>query len=90
LKNRDLIIKTARRLDKFNLDEMIVVSELDEKEVSEILSDLVKQQIVLKNNNTYFFNTKKSIEINNTDNIETGFKPIIIEEEEGYDRFLSL
>jgi integrase len=90
LKNKDLIIKTARRLDKFNLDEMIVVSELDEKEVSEILSDLVKQQIVLKNNNTYFFNTKKSIEINNTDNFETGFKPIIIEEEEGYDRFLSL
>jgi len=54
LKSRDLIIKTARRLDKFNLDELIVVSELDEKEVTEILSDLVKQQVILKNNNTYF------------------------------------
>ena len=54
MKSRDLIIKTARRLDKFNLDELIVVSELDEKEVTEILSDLVKQQIILKNNNTYF------------------------------------
>ena len=59
MKSRDLIIKTARRLDKFNLDELIVVSELDEKEVTEILSNLIKQQIILKNNNTYFFNTKK-------------------------------
>ena len=52
MKSRDLIIKTARRLDKFNLDELIVVSELDEKEVTEILSDLIKQQIILKNNKT--------------------------------------
>lgn len=90
MKNRDLIIKTARRLDKFDLNELIVVSELGEKEVTEILSDLVKQQIILKNNNTYFFNTKKSAEINDNDNIETisGFKPIVIEEEEGYEDFL--
>lgn len=90
MKNRDLIIKTARRLDKFNLDELIVVSELDEKEVTEILSDLVKQQIILKNNNTYFFNTKKSAEITNNDGDETisEFKPIVIEEEEGYEDFL--
>ena len=89
MKNRDLIIKTARRLDKFDLDELIVVSELDEKEVTEILSDLVKQQIVLKNNNTYFFNTKKSSEINEN-NIETAdeFKPIIIEKEDAYEDFL--
>ena len=89
MKNRDLIIKTARRLDKFDLDELIVVSELDEKEVTEILSDLVKQQIVLKNNNTYFFNTKKSAEINEN-NIGTAdeFKPIIIEEEDAYEDFL--
>lgn len=90
MKNRDLIIKTARRLDKFNLDELIVVSELDEKEVTEILSDLVKQQIVLKNNNTYFFNTKKSAEFVNSNNKEfnNGFKPIVIEEEEAYKDFL--
>lgn len=89
MKNRDLIIKSARRLDKFNLDELIVVSELDEKEVTEILSDLVKQQFVLKNNNTYFFNTKKSAETNEN-NIETTdeIKPIVIEEEDGYEDFL--
>lgn len=90
MKSRDLIIKTVRRLDKFNLDELIVVSELDEKEVTEILSDLIKQQIILKNNNTYFFNTKKSAEITNNDGDETisEFKPIVIEEEEGYEDFL--
>lgn len=89
MNNRDLIIKTARRLDKFNLDELIVVSELNEKEVTEILSDLVKQQFVLKNNNTYFFNTKKSTETNEN-NIETTdeIKPIVIEEEDGYNDFL--
>ena len=32
MKNKDLIIKVARRLDKFNLDEIIVVSELQEQE----------------------------------------------------------
>ncbi len=90
MKNRDLIIKTARRLDKFNLDELIAVSKLDEKEVAEILSDLAKKQIVLKNNNTYFFNTKKSAEMNdnNAEN-SNGFKPIVIEEET-YADFLEL
>lgn len=90
MKNRDLIIKTARRLDKFTLDELIVVSELNEKEVNEILSDLVKQQTVLKNNNTYFFNTQKASKINNNTNAEpiNREKIIVIEEEEGYDDFL--
>lgn len=41
MKNKDLIIKVARRLDKFNLDEIIVVSELQEQEVKEILSNLI-------------------------------------------------
>ena len=92
MKSRDLIIKTARRLDKFDLNELIVVSELDEKEVIEILSDLIKQQIILKNNNTYFFNTKKSAKIDNNANAETqnGFKPIVIEQEEAYEDYLKL
>lgn len=44
----------------------------------------------MKNNNTYFFNTKKSAEITNNDGDETisKFKPIVIEEEEGYEDFL--
>ena len=48
MKNKDLIIKVARRLDKFNLDEIIVVSELQEQEVKAILADLIKEQVILK------------------------------------------
>ena len=59
MKNKDLIIKIARRLDKFSLDEIIVVAELQEQEVKDILSDLLKTQVIIKNNDTYFFNPKR-------------------------------
>lgn len=62
MKNKDLIIKVARRLDKFNLDEIIVVSELQEQEVKEILSDLIKEQVIIKSSNKYFFNNKRNNE----------------------------
>lgn len=61
MKNKDLIIKVARKLDKFNLDEIIVVSELQEQEVKEILSDLIKEQVIIKNNDNYFFCKKIKI-----------------------------
>lgn len=81
----------ARRLDKFNLDELIVISELDGKEVTEILSDLVKHQIVLKNNNMYFFNIKRTSKINEDNvGIINEVKPIVIDEEYGYEDFLKL
>lgn len=59
MKNKDLIIKVARRLDKFNLDEIIVVSELQEQEVKEILSDLIKEQVIIKSSNKYFLIIKE-------------------------------
>ena len=62
MKNKDLIIKVARRLDKFNLDEIIVVSELQEQEVKEILSDLIKEQVIIKSSNKYFFYNKRNNE----------------------------
>lgn len=65
MKNKDLIIKIARRLDKFSLDEIITVSELQEQEVKDILSDLLKSQVIIKNNDTYFFNPKKISKTNN-------------------------
>lgn len=85
MKNRDLIIKSARRLDKFTLDDIILVSEIEEREVTDILSELLKEKIVVKNGNTYYFNTKG---VNNNGINEV--KPIIIEKEEGYDCFLTL
>ena len=59
MKNKDLIIKVARRLDKFNLDEIIVISELQEQEVKAILSDLIKEQVIIKSSNKYFFIIKE-------------------------------
>lgn len=93
MKNKDLIIKIARRLDKFNADEMIVVSELSQNEVTEILSELLTKKVIVKNNDTYYFNSEKAVtEVKN--NIpkpqNKDIKPIVIEEEEGYDYFLTL
>lgn len=89
MKNRDLIIKSARRLDKFSLDDIILVSEIDEQEVKDILSELLNEKIIIKNNNTYFFNIKNKSKKGKTAS-EREIKPIIIEKEEGYDYFLTL
>ena len=89
MKNKDLIIKVARRLDKFNLDEIIVVSELQEQEVKEILSDLIKEQVIIKSSNKYFFNNKRNNEQNEILSTKNNtLKPIILEEEEGYEELL--
>ena len=71
---------------------MIVVSELDEKEVQDILSNLISEQIIIQNNNMYYFNNKKTAEVCNKNNIPltNEVKQIIIEEEDGYDYFLTL
>lgn len=85
MKNRDLIIKSARRLDKFTIDDIILVSELKEQEATNILSELLNEKIVVKNGNAYYFNTK-GVNNNGIDEV----KPIIIEDEVGYDYFLTL
>ena len=85
MKNKDLIIKSARRLDKFTLDDIILVSEIDEQEVTNILSELLNEKIVVKNGNIYYFNIK-GVNNNGIDEV----KPIIIEKEKGYDYFLTL
>ena len=80
MKNKDLIIKVARRLDKFNLDEIIVVSELQEQEVKEILSDLIKEQVIIKSSNKYFFNNKRNNEQNEILSAKNNtLKPIILD-----------
>ena len=83
MKNRDLIIKSARRLDKFTLDDIILVSEIDEQEVTNILSELLNEKIVVKNGNTYYFNIK-GVNNNGIDEVKS------IEKEKGYDYFLTL
>lgn len=89
MKNRNLIIKSARRLDKFTLDDIILVSEIEEQEVIDILSELLNEKIIVKNNNTYFFNIKNKSKKGKIA-FETEIEPIVIEKEEGYDYFLTL
>lgn len=89
MKNRDLIIKSARRLDKFTLDDIVLVSEIDEQDAIDILSELLNEKIIVKNNNTYFFNIKNKSKKDEVVS-DTEIKPIIIEKEEGYDYFLTL
>lgn len=88
MKNKDLIIKTARRLDKFNLDDIIQVTSIDEQEVTDILSELLKEKTLVKNQKTYYFNIQKNLGKEEVQTRNT-IKPIIIEEEDGYDYFLT-
>ena len=86
MKNKDLIIKTARRLDKFNLDDIIQVTSIDEQEVTDILSELLKEKTLVKNQKTYYFNIQKNLGKEEVQTRNT-IKPIVIEEEDGYDYF---
>lgn len=88
MKNKDLIIKTARRLDKFNLDDIIQVTSIDEQEVTDILSELLKEKTLVKNQKTYYFNIQKNLGKEEVQTRNT-IKPIVIEEEDGYDYFLT-
>lgn len=88
MKNKDLIIKTARRLDKFNLDDIIQVTSIDEQEVTDILSELLKEKTLVKNQKTYYFNIQKNLGKEKVQTRNT-IKPIVIEEEDGYDYFLT-
>lgn len=72
---------------------MIVVSELSENEVTEILSELLSEKVIVKNNDTYYFNSEKTVtdvKHNTPKPQNKDIKPIVIEEEEGYDYFLTL
>lgn len=94
MKNKDFIIKVARRLDKFNFDEIVVISELEEQEVKEILTALQEEQIILKNNNTYYFNNQKKKSKSNEKTISNCVKqnkpkPIILEELKEYEYLLT-
>ena len=92
MNNKELIIKTARRLDKFTLEDISLVLEIDEQEIKDILDVLLKEKIIVNNNNKYFFNIKKSLKKDKKNNSLpiNDVKPIVIEKEEDYDDFLAL
>ena len=94
MNNKNLIIKTARRLDKFQMSDLVMITELDESEVEYIVSELISEQIIIKNNDNYFYNLKKLTppsKLNNKHGKTSSNMPIInIENEDGYDYFLTL
>ena len=47
--NRKLILKFAQRLEKFKLEEMISLSELEESEVISALKNLVDEKLLKLN-----------------------------------------
>ena len=93
MNNKNFVIKTARRLDKFQMFDLVITTELNESEVEEIVSELITEQVIIKNNGVYFYNHKKLAppsKLNNKSK-STAKMPIInIESEDGYDYFLTL
>lgn len=92
MSNRDLIIKMARRLDKFTFGDISLVLELEDSEIEHFLAELVDEQIIVKNGSKYFFNIKKPTKKNKKGETSPikDIPPIIIEKEDGYDYFLTL
>ena len=86
MNNKELIIKFARRLERFRIGEIVALSELSEDEVLIEIDTLLTEKIIVKNNDFYFYIYPKAepkkvgrkAQINN-DN----FKNIIIEELDG-------
>ena len=87
--NKLAVEKIAKKLDKFKLDEVVMISELEENEVKNILDTLVEENVIIQNDDTYFYSktkNKKTIQYSKNDYAEE----IVLEELEGYDEYLKL
>ncbi len=85
--NKDLILIFAKRLEKFSTDEMIAISELEEKVVTEALDKLVEEKQLNLRGETYFYIYPKKPETNSRK--ECSEFPDI-SKMEGYDIYLKL
>ena len=45
--NKLAVEKIAKKLDKFKLDEVVMISELEENEVKNILDTLVEENVII-------------------------------------------
>ena len=87
--NKLAVEKIAKKLDKFKLDEVVMILELEENEVKNILDTLIEENIIIQNDDTYFYSktkNKKTIQYSKNDYVEE----IVLEELEGYDEYLKL
>lgn len=53
---KERILRLCKRLDKFSLDEIEMVSELESEELMPILSELKRENKLIQKGNSYFYN----------------------------------
>ena len=53
---KERILRLCKRLDKFTLDEIEMVSELKTEELMPILSELKNENRLIQKGNSYFYN----------------------------------
>ncbi len=52
----DQILNLCKRLNKFSLDEICCIAEIDENEILPVLKELISKNKLFLNNDTYFYN----------------------------------
>lgn len=57
---RERILKLCKRLDKFTLDEITMISEIEEDELLPVLNELISENSIILRNETYFYCKKSS------------------------------
>ncbi len=59
---KDRIQKLCKRLNRFTLEEIALIAELDESEIKPILKNLIGENLLIKHDNNYIYNNieKKS------------------------------
>ncbi len=85
MNNIELVENIARKLEKFNLSDMIIISELSEDEVISALYELKNEQKLIQQDKTYFYNFKTI----KTNDINAKYE-IILETEPDYAEYLKL
>lgn len=53
MKNKILLL--CKRLDKFDIDKIEAISEIEQSELLPILDELIKENKIFFRNNTYFY-----------------------------------
>lgn len=53
---KDRIQKLCRRLNRFTLEEISLIAEMEELEIKPVLKDLAKENLLIKHDNNYIYN----------------------------------
>lgn len=56
---KERILQLCKRLNKFTIDEIETISEINSKELLPILKELIADKILLKKQNTYYYQKKQ-------------------------------